>query len=72
MLKRCRKYLQGVQNSVFEGEITEANYEKMIYELKTIIKKDSNDSIVVYKFRTTKYFIRKVYGSDKKDEIDFI
>ena len=38
MLKRCRKYLQWVQNSVFEGEISEANYEKMIYELKTIME----------------------------------
>ena len=26
-LKICRKYLTHVQNSVFEGEVTQANYE---------------------------------------------
>lgn len=72
MLKKCRKYLVWVQNSVFEGEITEANYEKMINELKKIINKDDNDSIVVYKFRTKRYTKREVYGADKKEDFTFI
>ena len=72
MLKTCRKYLQWVQNSVFEGEITEANFEKMIYELNKIIKEDEGDSIIVYKFRQMKYYSREVYGIDKKKDINFI
>ena len=72
MLKTCRKYLVWVQNSVFEGEITEANYEKMIHELNKIINKHENDSIIVYKFRTTKYSKREVYGADKKEDFTFI
>jgi len=32
-LKICRKYLTWVQNSVFEGEITEGSLKKLKYEL---------------------------------------
>ncbi len=72
MLKTCRKYIQWVQNSVFEGEISISNYEKMIHELKKIIKEEDGDSIIVYKFRTTTYSERKVYGADKRENIQFI
>ena len=72
MLKTCRKYLLWVQNSVFEGEISTANYEKMIYELKKIMIDEDGDSLVVYQLRTTRYSKRKVYGADKKEEIGFI
>ena len=70
MLKTCRKYLEWVQNSVFEGEISKANFERLIFELKLIIEDD--DSIVVYKFRQMKYFQRKVYGKDKKGDSTFL
>ena len=33
-LKICRKYLTWVQNSVFEGEITEGNFKKLQKELE--------------------------------------
>lgn len=33
-LKICRKYLTHVQNSVFEGEVTQANYKKLVTELR--------------------------------------
>lgn len=73
MLKKCRKYLTWVQNSVFEGEISDSNYENMIGELNEVIKKHKDeDSIVIYKFRTMKYIKREVYGEDKKEDINFI
>jgi CRISPR-associated protein Cas2 len=72
MLKTCRKYLIWVQNSVFEGEISDANYEKLMHELKDIIIKEDDDSIVIYKFRKMQYFKREVIGADKKDDINFI
>jgi len=70
MLKTCRKYLQWVQNSVLEGEISAASFEKMITDIKRIIK--ANDSVVVYKFRHMKYYDRIVYGIEKKKDIKFI
>ncbi len=69
MLKICRKYLRWVQNSVFEGEISVANYKKLEYEINRVIKKDEGDSVIVYKFKMMYYSERKVYGQDKKDDI---
>ncbi|MFS8540807.1 MAG: CRISPR-associated endonuclease Cas2 [Tissierellales bacterium] len=54
VLKACRKYLYWVQNSVFEGEISESNLTKLKLELSQIIDKDK-DSVIIYSFRTTKY-----------------
>ena len=61
VLKTSRKYLYWVQNSVFEGEITNANYIKLKTELKKIIDEDY-DSILFYTFRTTKYSERENLG----------
>jgi len=72
MLRTCRQYLQWVQNSVFEGDISDANYEEMVHNLKKIIKKKDEESIVIYKFRTMQYSKRVVIGADKKEDIKFI
>ncbi len=72
MLKVCRKYLQWIQNSVFEGEMSLASYEELVADIKDIICEDEGDSVVIYKFRKMKFFDRIVYGEDKKDDIQFI
>jgi CRISPR-associated protein Cas2 len=72
MLKICRKYLQWVQNSVFEGEITKAKLEKLKYEIKNILDKDEGDSVVIYTFRSLLYSKREVLGNDKKDDLNFL
>jgi CRISPR-associated protein Cas2 len=64
VLKRSRKYLYWVQNSVFEGEISEANYKKLKMELAQIINEDE-DSVIYYTFRTTKYSKREIMGLKK-------
>ena len=61
VLKTSRKYLYWVQNSVFEGEITEANYVKLKSELKRVIDEEY-DFILFYTFRTTKYSSRDNIG----------
>ena len=72
MLKVCRRFLNHVQYSVFEGEITEAGLEKMITALKKIMVPEEEDSLVIYKFRTMNYSERLVYGLDKKGNTQFI
>lgn len=72
MLKTCRKYLQWVQNSVFEGDISVASLEKLLIEINEIIKPEDGDSVVVYKFRTKRYSERIVVGIDKKGDIQFL
>ncbi|MFX0548660.1 CRISPR-associated endonuclease Cas2 [Hathewaya histolytica] len=66
-LKTCRKYLTWVQNSVFEGELGEANLKKLEYELNSIMDK-SADSVIIYKFNSLKYSKRKVLGLTKNSE----
>jgi len=45
--KILRKYFIWVQNSVFEGEISEAKLEKCIYELKSVMD-ENYDSVYFY------------------------
>lgn len=71
VLKTCRKYLTWVQNSVLEGELEESGVERLRSEIKRIIK-ESEDSILLYQFRTKKYFEREIIGQDKGSETQFI
>ena len=59
-----RKYLDWIQNSVLEGEITIAKYEKLKSEIMDIINEEE-DSIVFYILRTTKYSKREILGLTK-------
>lgn len=70
LLKICRKYLIWVQNSVFEGEITKANLERLKQEIHAKIKDE--DSVVIYCFKSMTYSKREVLGEDKKQDIKFI
>lgn len=63
VLKKCRKYLNWVQNSVFEGEISDGNYIKLTMELNHIIKDE--DSVIIYNMRTTKYYSRQILGKER-------
>lgn len=64
VLKKSREYLYWVQNSVLEGEISEANFKKLRYEILRIIK-ESEDSVIFYTFRTTTYSKREELGIKK-------
>jgi len=66
-LKITRKYLSWVQNSVFEGEISEANFSKLKIELRNLIDPEE-DSVVIYKFRSMKYSTRLEMGLKKGGE----
>ncbi|MCQ1529173.1 CRISPR-associated endonuclease Cas2 [Lutispora saccharofermentans] len=70
-LKICRKYLTWVQNSVFEGEITQANYKKLTHELSMKMDKDE-DSLIIYTFANMKYSTREVIGVEKNPQSIFL
>ena len=67
VLKRCRKYLSWVQNSVLEGEITEVSLAKLKFELDKLIDHNT-DSIIIYKLRQTKYTSCEIMGLRKGGE----
>ncbi len=64
VLKVGRKYLNWVQNSVLEGELTKAQFERLKAEIKQVID-EGTDSVIFYVFRTKAYFKREIMGVEK-------
>jgi CRISPR-associated protein Cas2 len=64
VLNTARKYLEWIQNSVLEGEITEAKFERLKREIELIIEEEE-DSVIFYIMRTTKYSERQIIGIEK-------
>lgn len=64
MLKLCRQYLNWIQNSVFEGEITEVGLKRLLAEAKDIID-PSFDSIIVFKSRNSHWLDKEIVGVEK-------
>ncbi len=64
MLKLCRKYLNWIQNSVFEGEITEVKLKEMLARAREIMKEEE-DSMIVFKNRQEKWLEKEIIGQEK-------
>jgi len=71
MLKLCRQYLNWIQNSVFEGEITEVKLKELLHKAKSIMDIDK-DSIIVFSSRQEKWLDKQVIGKEKNDTDNFI
>jgi len=71
LLKYLRQHLIWVQNSVFEGEVTESEFEKIKHDVKGIINTKS-DSIIYYVLRSKDYLNRGIIGIEKNDIESFI
>ena len=65
-----KQYLNWVQNSVFEGELTKAEYMRIRLRLKDLIDEDE-DCIFIYSVRDRKYLGFDELGT-RKAEIDTI
>ncbi len=70
MLKLCRRYLNWIQNSVFEGEITEVKLKELLHRAQDIMDKEK-DSIIIFKSRQEKWLEKEVIGKEK-NELDNI
>jgi len=62
MLKLFRRYLTWVQNSVFEGELTEAQYEALQAEADALMGEE--DSVIFWNVRDEKYCDRETLGTE--------
>lgn len=65
-----RQYLYWIQNSVFEGEVTDSEFQLIYNGLMEIIDEEV-DSIIIYKLRMAELLNREVLGIEKSpiDEI---
>lgn len=70
MLKLCRRYLNWIQNSVFEGELSDVQLKELLQEAKAIMNVEK-DSIILFKSRQEKWLEKMVVGKEK-NELDNI
>ncbi len=66
VLKTCRRYLNHVQKSVFEGNIEKRKLEKLKRELYRLIKPES-DQVAIYELDTLRYFSKDIIGYHTED-----
>ena len=72
MLKLCRKYLNWIQNSVFEGEITKVKLKELKSLAKNIMDEEKGDSLIIFKSREEKWLEKEVIGEDKNPIDNFL
>lgn len=64
VLKVGRRYLSWVQNSVLEGELTRAQFERLRAEVRDVIE-ESEDSVLFYLLRSADWLDREALGVRK-------
>ena len=64
MLKLCRRYLIWIQNSVFEGEITEVKLKELKIEASCILDQ-TEDSVIIFSSRQRQRLEREILGKEK-------
>lgn len=71
MLKLCRQYLHWIQNSVFEGEITEVKLKELVIEAKKIMKTEE-DSLIIFKNKDVKWLDKQIIGLERNTTDSFL
>ncbi len=69
--KFLRRYLMWIQNSVFEGELSEADLEEVKMGLNDIID-SSEDMVVIYRLPNVRSMRKEVLGVDKSHSSEII
>ena len=63
MLKLFRRYLNWIQNSVFEGEITEVKLNELKIKARKIMDEET-DSLIIFKTRQEKWLEEEIVGHE--------
>lgn len=71
MLKLCRKYLNWIQNSVFEGELSESQFKRLKHDALLIIDPEV-DSIILFLSKTDHYMDKQIIGIEKSELTQFL
>jgi CRISPR-associated protein Cas2 len=71
MLKLCRKYLNWIQNSVFEGEITEVKL-KELKNRAALIMDNETDSLIIFKSRSERWLEKEIVGVERAETDNFL
>lgn len=70
MLKLCRRYLHWIQNSVFEGELSEVQLKTLKQEAKGIM--EAKDSLIIFTSRDQRWLEKEVIGEERNKLDNFL
>lgn len=71
MLRLCRRYLHWIQNSVFEGEISEVQLRELEAEARKIMK-TQEDSLIIFRSSNTKWLEKQIVGRERNNLDNFL
>ena len=69
--KFLKRYLHWVQNSVFEGEVTDSQIEAIKVELKRVMDKET-DSVLIYVARDQKWLKKETLGCERGETVNLL
>lgn len=70
-LKHCRRYLNWIQNSVFEGEISEVKLRELVYRFDKFLDYET-DSIIIFKSSNSKWLDKQIIGKERSNLDSFL
>ncbi|HML71046.1 CRISPR-associated endoribonuclease Cas2 [bioreactor metagenome] len=71
MLRLVRKYLSWIQNSVFEGEITDVKLKELKFQAKEIMDLNT-DSLIIFASRNEKWLEKEIVGNERSSVDTFL
>ncbi|WP_159519558.1 CRISPR-associated endonuclease Cas2 [Sunxiuqinia indica] len=71
MLKLCRRYLNWIQNSVFEGEISEVKLLELKQEAMLLMDEET-DSLIIFKARQERWLDKEIVGHERQNLDTFL
>lgn len=71
MLKLCRQYLCWIQNSVFEGELSEVKLRELKSHIGSIIDVDT-DSVIIFTNKMSYNMDKEILGKERMSTDNFL
>lgn len=71
MLKLCRQYLCWIQNSVFEGELSEVKLRELQHKIRSLIEK-KEDSVIIFSNKMSYHMSKDILGREKMTTDNFL
>ena len=71
MLKLCRQYLNWIQNSVFEGDLTEAQLRGLTIKMKSIMD-EKEDSVILFTNKMDYNMSKQILGKERMTTDNFL
>lgn len=71
MLKLCRQYLCWIQNSVFEGELSEVKLRELKLKLKAV-KEQDEDSVIIFTNKRGYQMDKNILGRERMSTDNFL